>query len=50
MKSVVFKIVFSGDRGLFKLTEGYSAYSEEGEVLVQDGLRYLVTDKCDAVD
>ena len=42
---VVFKIIFTGDKGLFKLTEGCTAYLGEGEVLIQDGLRYLVTNK-----
>ena len=40
---VVFEIIFRGDKGLFKLTQGYSAFPEEGEVLVQDGLEYRIT-------
>ena len=49
-KPVIFKISFTGDKGLFKLSEGYTAYIEEGEVLIQDGLSYLVTDKKELVD
>ena len=40
---IIFKIKFTGQKGLFKLTEGFTAYQGEGEVLVQDGLRYLIT-------
>ena len=41
---VLFKIEFHGSKGLFEMTEGYSQYSYEQEILVQDGLQYLVTD------
>ena len=41
---VLYKIHFRGSKGLFKMTEGYSHYAEEQEILVQDGLQYLVTD------
>ena len=47
--AVVFEIEFNGDKGLFKLCGGYSAYPEETEVLIQDGLQYQVTghdEKC----
>ena len=40
---VVYEIDFRGNKGLFKLSKGYSAYDEENEVLIQDGLKYLVT-------
>ena len=39
---VVFEIVFEGTSGLFQLSEGYSAFPEEDEVLLQDGLQYSV--------
>lgn len=41
---VIFEIQFLSDNGLFELTSGFSAYPNEGEVLVQDGLEYLVVD------
>lgn len=41
---VVFEILFKGSQGLFELTSGFSAYPDEHEVLVQDGLKYRVTD------
>ena len=40
---VVFEIDFRGQTGLFKLTDDYSAYPGESEILVQDGLKYLIT-------
>ena len=40
---VIFEIDFRGVYGLFKMSEGYSAYPEEAEVLIQDGLEYMVT-------
>lgn len=42
---VIFEISFNSQKGLFNMSEGYSAYPEEGEVLIQDGLMYTVTDK-----
>ena len=39
---VVLEIHFEGDRGLFELTDDYTAYPGEDETLVQDGLQYLV--------
>ena len=39
---VIFEINFIGSHGLFKLIEGYTAFANESEVLVQDGLEYKV--------
>lgn len=39
---VLFEISFDGDKGLFQMSEGYSAYPDECEVLIQDGLQYRV--------
>ena len=39
---VIFEIAFKDRSGLFELTDGFSAYPEEGEVLLQDGLKYRV--------
>ena len=47
---VVFKIEFRGSQGLFQLTHGCTAYPEEQEVLVQDGLTYRVVDNSDQSD
>ena len=41
---VVFEICFKGSHGLFQLTQGFTAFPEEQEVLVQDGLTYRVTE------
>ena len=41
---VVFEILFKGNSGFFHLSEGFTAYEEEQEVLVQDGLTYRVTE------
>lgn len=41
---VLFEIQFHGSKGLFLMTEGYSHYAQEQEILVQDGLQYLVTE------
>lgn len=35
---VIFEIYFNGSTGLFELTEEYTAYPKEDEVLIQDGL------------
>ena len=43
---VVFKIEFKGSSGIFELTQGYSAFPGEQEVLVQDGFNYSVTANC----
>ena len=40
---VVYEIDFKDNKGLFKLGHGYSAYPEENEVLLQDGLEYIIT-------
>ena len=41
---VVFEINFEGQTGLFEMSAGYSAFPQEEEVLVQDGLQYLITE------
>ena len=48
--SVVFMIDFKGSQGLFELTTGFSAYPNEQEVLVQDGLTYFVKDNSEEYD
>ena len=35
---VVFEIIFKGPIGLFDLTDEFTAFPEEQEVLIQDGL------------
>ena len=40
---VVFIIKFKGKKGLFELTQEYTAYPGEDEVLIQDGLKFLIT-------
>ncbi len=47
---VLFRINFSGDRGIFELSSGYSAYPEEEEVIIQDGLKYKVINNTDNFD
>ena len=42
---VILEITFKGNSGLFELTEGYSAYPEENEILLQDGLKYKIISK-----
>ena len=39
---VIFEIIFNGNSGLFELTQEFSAYPEECEVLLQDGLEYRI--------
>jgi len=39
---VVFEIKFKGKRGLFEMSEQYTAYPGEDEVLIQDGLQYRI--------
>ena len=39
---VVFHIEFKSERGLFDMSADYSAYPDEKEVLLQDGLEYRV--------
>ena len=41
---VILEIHFKKNTGFFELTSEFSAYPEEEEVLVQDGLQYLITD------
>ena len=40
----MFEITFTGKEGLFELTEEFTAYPGEGEVLIQDGLEYKIID------
>ena len=47
---VVFQIKFKGNSGLFNLSDQFSAYPEEEEVLVQDGLTYRVKDNTEKLD
>ena len=42
--SVVYCINFYGSKGLFDLSNGYSSFNDEEEVLVQDGLKYSIID------
>ena len=42
-RPVVFKITFYGNYGLLELSNESSAFKDENEVLLQDGLEYLVT-------
>ena len=42
MIPVIFIIHFDCSSGLFEMTEEYTAYPGEDEVLVQDGLEYLI--------
>ena len=46
---IVFEIIFKGSSGLFQLTAGFTAYPNEQEVLVQDGLTYLVKENSEQV-
>ena len=39
---VVLEIEFKGLGGIFEMGEGFSAYPEEEEVLLQDGLQYSI--------
>ena len=42
---VIFVINFKGQNGLFELTPEYTAFPSENEVLIQDGLKYYITNK-----
>lgn len=42
---VVFEIEFKGQFGLFEYTPEYTAFPQEEEVLVQDGLEYRILSK-----
>ena len=41
---VIYKIHFNSQEGLFNMSQGYSAFHGENEVLIQDGLLYKVKD------
>ena len=41
---MVYQIDFHGTKGIFEMSEGYSSYPDQGEVLIQDGLQYSITD------
>ena len=45
MIPVVFEILFNSDKGLIGMTSEFSAYPDEQEVLLQDGLKYEITEK-----
>ena len=47
---VLFEILIKGASGAFELTKGFSAFPNEKEVLVQDGLTYKVTGNSEQVD
>lgn len=42
-KPVLFEIDFHGKQGRFELSDEFTAYPGENEVLIQDGLQYLIT-------
>ena len=42
LNPVVYRIEFNSTEGLFEMSEGYTAYPGEDEVLIQDGLEYTV--------
>ena len=50
MLPVLYEIEFNGDKGLFCMNDGFSAYDGEDEVLIQDGLEYRVVDNYQEVD
>lgn len=39
---ILLQIQFAGGKGLFEMSAGYSAYADEDEILIQDGLEYRV--------
>ena len=41
---VVFEIYFKSKKGFFELTDEFTAFPGENEVLIQDGLEYLIID------
>ena len=45
---VVFEINFYGQQGLFEMTKGYTAFPNEREVLIQDGLEYSISQNIEA--
>ena len=42
MVPVIFDIEFRGRKGMFELTDEFTAYPDEHEILLQDGLAYTV--------
>ena len=52
MVPVLFEINFKAKSGLFVINEDFSAYPDEGEVLLQDGLKYkvLTNDEMETAD
>ena len=42
---MLLEITFKGEQGLFNMGGGYSAFSHEDEILIQDGLQYEVTNR-----
>ena len=48
--SVVFDIDFKGETGLFQLTDEFTAYPGENEILVQDGFKYLVLNVAEKIN
>ena len=43
------KIFFESKKGLFELTDEFTAFPGEDEVLVQDGLQYLIIDNIEKI-
>ena len=50
MLPVVFKIHFKSKTGLFRMTKEYSAFADEDEILVQDGLQYIILNNTEQID
>ena len=42
MNPIIYKINFNGSKGLFEMSDDYTAFAGEDEVLIQDGLEYTV--------
>ena len=47
---VVLEIDFKGKRGLFEMSDEFTAYPGEEEVLIQDGLKYEIIDNYEETD
>ena len=47
---IIFEIEFVKNYGLFYMTPEYTAYPDEDEVLIQDGLEYQVLNNSEKVD
>ena len=45
----VFEITFLKRHGFFELTKEFTAFEEEEEVLVQDGLEYSIIDNSESL-